>query len=231
MSNPTPSLSNVNVLETIEIESAPNPSASVIWLHGLGADGNDFAPIVHQLDLSGCPAIRFIFPHAPSMPVSINGGYVMPAWYDLFDQDLQKREDEPGLRASQQAIEQLIAKEKSRGIAADRIVLAGFSQGCAMALQTGLRHPEKLAGLLCLSGYIPLQQTVAAERHPANQTTPIFIAHGNTDTVIPIKRAEQSRDLLQTLAYTVEWHEYNMPHSVCTKEIADISAWLQRTLK
>ncbi len=219
------------LLDTLEIESAPNPSAAVIWMHGLGADGYDFAPIVQQLDLSNCPAIRFVFPHAPSMPVSINGGYVMPAWYDLFNQDLQKREDEAGLRASQNAIERLIAKEKSRGITADRIVLAGFSQGCAMALQTGLRHPEKLAGLLCLSGYVPLQATVAAERHPANQHTAIFMAHGNADNVVPFARAQQSRDLLQTLAYNVEWHEYTMQHSVCEKEIADIGAWLHRVLK
>ncbi len=219
-----------SLLDTLEIESAPNPSAAVIWMHGLGADGYDFAPIVQQLDLSHCPAIRFVFPHAPSMPVSLNGGYVMPAWYDLFNQDLQKREDETGLRASQNAIEQLIAKEKSRGIAANRIVLAGFSQGCAMALQTGLRHPEKLAGLLCLSGYAPLQQTIATERHPTNQDTKIFMAHGNADSVVPFARAQQSRDLLQTLAYQVEWHEYTMQHSVCEKEIADIGAWLQQVL-
>src|SRR4030081_1797063 len=154
---------NKPLLETIQIETAPNPTVSVIWMHGLGADGSDFVPIVRELDLTGCPAIRFIFPHAPTMPVTVNGGYVMRAWYDVLGSDLARSEDEKGLRASQTAIEQLIAQEKSRGIAANRIVLAGFSQGCAMTLQTGLRHPEKLAGLLCLSGYLPIHTSVATE--------------------------------------------------------------------
>ena len=184
-------------LETIEVESGANPSAAVIWMHGLGADGGDFVPIVKELDLKGCPPIRFVFPHAETMPVTINGGYVMRAWYDILGTDLVKREDEAGLRKSQAAIEALIAKEKARGIRADRIVLAGFSQGCAMTLQTALRHPEKLAGLLCLSGYVPLHPLLAAERHAANQDTPVFMAHGRGDAVIPIVRAEQSRDLLK----------------------------------
>jgi phospholipase/carboxylesterase len=219
-----------STLDTIEIETAPNPTAAVIWLHGLGADGNDFAPIVRELDLNGCAPIRFVFPHAPTMPVTINNGYVMRAWYDILGTDLAKREDEAGLRASQKSVEALIAQQKARGIAANRIVLAGFSQGCAMALQTGLRHPEKLAGLLCLSGYVPLNGVVAAERHAANQATPIFLAHGRGDPVIPIDRAEKSRDLLQALGYQVEWHEYAMPHSVCPQEIDDIGTWLRRTL-
>lgn len=218
------------LLETIQIESAPNPTVSVIWMHGLGADGADFVPIVQELDLSGCPGIRFIFPHAPTMPVTINGGYVMRAWYDILGTDLSKREDEAGLRKSQAAIEALIAQEKSRGIAADRIILAGFSQGCAMTLQTGLRHPEKLAGLLCLSGYVPINATLAAERNAANQNTPIFMAHGRGDPIIPIDRAEKSRDLLKALDYSVEWHEYMMQHSVCPEEIDDISAWFKRVL-
>lgn len=218
------------LLETIQIESAPNPTVSVIWMHGLGADGADFVPIVQELDLSGCPGIRFIFPHAPTMPVTINGGYVMRAWYDILGTDLAKREDEAGLRKSQAAIEALIAQEKSRGIAADRIILAGFSQGCAMTLQTGLRHPEKLAGLLCLSGYVPINATLAAERNAANQNTPIFMAHGRGDPIIPIDRAEKSRDLLKALDYSVEWHEYMMQHSVCPEEIDDISAWFKRVL-
>ena len=217
-------------LETIEVESAPNPTAAIIWLHGLGADGNDFVPIVRELDLSGCPPIRFIFPHAPTMPVTLNGGYVMRAWYDILGADLVKREDEAGLRKSQAAVEALIAKEKARGIPAGRIVLAGFSQGCAMTLQTALRHPEKLAGLLCLSGYVPLNASVAAERHAANHDTPVFMAHGRSDTVIPIIRAEQSRDLLTSLGYPVEWHAYSMAHSVCAEELDDISAWLKRVL-
>ena len=217
-------------LDAIQIDTAPNPTVSVIWLHGLGADGNDFVPIVRELNLSGCPPIRFIFPHAPTMPVTINGGYVMRAWYDIRGNDIVSREDEAGLRKSQIAVEQLIANEKARGIPADRIVLAGFSQGCAMTLQTGLRHPEKLAGLLCLSGYLPLHATLTAERHSANQDTPIFMAHGRADPVIPIMRAELSRDTLREAGYKVEWHEYMMQHSVCLEEIDDIGNWLGRVL-
>jgi phospholipase/carboxylesterase len=217
-------------LETIEVESGPNPTVAVIWLHGLGADGNDFVPIVNELDLSGCPPIRFVFPHAPSMPVTMNNGYVMRAWYDILGPDLIKREDEAGLRKSQAAVEALIEREKARGIPAERIVLAGFSQGCAMTLQTALRHPQKLAGLLCLSGYLPLNAKVAAERHPANHDTPVFLAHGRSDHVIALARAEQTRDALLALGYPVEWHEYMMQHSVCAEELDDIAAWLKRVL-
>jgi phospholipase/carboxylesterase len=217
-------------LETILVDTGPNPLASVIWLHGLGASGDDFVPIVRELDLTGLPAIRFVFPHAPTMPVTVNNGYVMRAWYDIIGADLARREDEKGLRASQAMVEQLIAQEKARGVPADRIVLAGFSQGCAMTLQTGLRHPERLAGLMCLSGYVPLNTTIAAERHAANQDTSIFLVHGRGDQVIPIVRAEQSRDLLRSLGYDVEWHEYMMPHSVCQEEVEDIGAWLRRVL-
>ncbi|MGV8899956.1 MAG: alpha/beta hydrolase [Burkholderiaceae bacterium] len=217
-------------LETVEIETAPNPTVSVIWLHGLGADGNDFVPIVRELDLTGCPAIRFVFPHATAIPVTINGGYVMRAWYDILGADIAKREDETGLRKSQVSVENLIAKEIARGTPANRIILAGFSQGCAMALQTGLRHPQPLAGLLCLSGYVPLSTVVAAERHSANQKMPIFMAHGRADPIIPIQRAEQSRDLLTSLGYAVEWHEYMMQHAVCAEEIDDIGAWFKRVL-
>ena len=219
-----------SALETIQVDTGPNPTASVIWLHGLGASGDDFVPIVRELDLTGLPAIRFIFPHAPTMPVTVNNGYVMRAWYDIVGADLSRREDEKGLRASQAMVEQLIAQEKARGVPAERIVLAGFSQGCAMTLQTGLRHPEKLAGLLCLSGYVPLHTTIAAERNAANQQTPIFLAHGRGDQVIPVIRAEQSRDLLKSLGYDVEWHEYMMPHSVCQEEVDDIGAWFRRVL-
>jgi phospholipase/carboxylesterase len=218
------------LLDCIEIESAPNPRVAVIWLHGLGADGNDFVPIVKELDLSGCAGIRFIFPHAQTMPVTLNGGYVMRAWYDIMGADIVKREDEAGLRLSQIRIETLIAREKARGIPAERIILAGFSQGCAMALQVGLRHPEKLAGLLCLSGYVALRDVLASERTTANQSTPIFLAHGTADPVIPLLRAEQSRDLLQDLGYTLEWHEYMMQHSVCEEEIRDIGNWLRRVV-
>jgi phospholipase/carboxylesterase len=218
------------LLETIEVTSADNPTAAVIWLHGLGADGSDFVPIVRELDLTGCPAIRFVFPHAGTMPVTINGGYVMRAWYDILGMDLVRREDEAGLRKSQRQIEQLIAREIERGIPAGRIVLAGFSQGCAMTLQTGLRHPQKLAGLLCLSGYLPIHATLAAERSAMNQDTPIFMAHGRGDGVVTIDRAEHSRDFLQALGYQIEWHEYMMPHSVCAEEIADIGVWLKHVL-
>jgi phospholipase/carboxylesterase len=222
MSNPT--------LETIQIETAPNPAVAVIWLHGLGADGSDFVPIVEELDLRGCPPIRFVFPHAPTMPVTINNGYVMRAWYDILEMDLVRREDEAGLRHSQKLVEHLIAQEKTRGIPANRIILAGFSQGCAMTLQTGLRHPEQLAGLLGLSGYLPIHATVASERHSANHNTPIFLAHGRADPIVPIERAENSRDVLLEFGYQVEWHEYLMPHSMCEEEIEDIGAWFRRVL-
>lgn len=218
------------LLETIEIETAPNPSVAIIWLHGLGADGNDFVPIVRELDLSGCPSIRFVFPHAPTMPVTINNGYVMRAWYDILGADIARREDETGLRKSQILVEALISQERSRGIAAERIVLAGFSQGCAMTLQTGLRYPEKLAGLLGLSGYLPLSASVADERHAANRDTPLFLAHGRSDPIVPIDRAEQSSELLRTLGYEVEWHEYPMGHTVCEEELDDISTWLKHVL-
>jgi phospholipase/carboxylesterase len=219
-----------DLLDNIEIETAPNPEVAIIWMHGLGADGNDFVPLVRELDLSGLPGIRFVFPHARTMPVTINGGYVMRAWYDIIGNDIVRSEDEAGLRASQAEVEALIAREKARGIPASRIILAGFSQGCAMTLQTGMRHPEKLAGLLCLSGYVPLAAKVAAERSEASLSTPIFLVHGRGDGVIPIARAEQSRDLLKALGYQVEWHEYMMQHSLCAEEIDDIGAWLKKVL-
>ncbi|HJV85546.1 MAG TPA: alpha/beta hydrolase [Noviherbaspirillum sp.] len=217
-------------LDTIEIETAPDPVVSIIWLHGLGADGNDFVPIVQELDLADCPSIRFVFPHAPVMPVTINAGYMMRAWYDILGLDLIQREDEIGLRRSQTMVEHLIAQEKARGIDSRRIVLAGFSQGSAMTLQTGLRHPERLAGLLCLSGYLPLHATLPMERHSANHDTPIFMAHGHDDPIVPIHRAEQSRDMLLALGYKLEWHAYPMQHAVCEEELEDISAWLKRVL-
>ncbi len=220
-----------DVLPNIEIETAPNPSVSIIWMHGLGADGNDFVPMVKELDLSGLPGIRFIFPHAPTMPVTINGGYVMRAWYDIKETDLGRSEDEAGLRASQLQVEAFIAREQARGIPAGRIILAGFSQGCAMTLQTGLRQKEKLAGLMCLSGYVPLADKVSNERAHESVATPIFMVHGRMDPVIPISRAVASRDLLNALGYQVEWHEYMMQHSLCAEEVDHISAWLKRVLK
>lgn len=218
------------LLETIELDSAPNPTVAVIWMHGLGADGNDFVPLVKELDLSGCPAIRFIFPSANVIPVTVNGGYKMRAWYDISNADLVRREDETGLRASQLQVEALIAREKARGIPASRIILAGFSQGCAMTLQTGLRHPETLAGLMCLSGYLPLADKASAEIAPASLATPIFMAHGTADPVVPFARGEQSRAALQALGYQVEWHDYPMQHSLCQQEIDDIGVWLKKVL-
>jgi phospholipase/carboxylesterase len=215
-------------LAAIEIETGKNPAASVIWLHGLGADGNDFAPIVPELRLPKT-AIRFVFPHAPVQPVTINGGMRMRAWYDISD-GANRREDERGVRASQVLIETLIGREKERGTKAERLVLAGFSQGGAIALQTGLRHPERIAGIMALSTYVPVGETLTAEASAANRDVPIFMAHGSYDPVIPLGRAEQSRGLLQSLGYPVEWREYGMPHSVCPEELADIGAWLGKVL-
>jgi phospholipase/carboxylesterase len=215
-------------LDAIEIETGKNPSTSIIWLHGLGADGNDFAPIVPELQLPKA-AIRFVFPHAPVQPVTINGGMRMRAWYDITDGAI-RREDERGVRASQALIESLIAREKERGTAPGRLVLAGFSQGGAIALQTGLRHSERIAGIMALSTYVPVGDKLAAETSPANRDVPIFMAHGTQDQVIPLSRAEESRALLQSLGYAVEWREYRMPHSVCPEELADIGTWLRKIL-
>ena len=219
-----------DLLEHIQIETNDHPDIAIIWMHGLGADGNDFVPMVRELDLAGLPGIRFIFPHANTMPVTISNGYVMRSWYDITGLELGRREDENGLRASQKDIEAFIEREKARGIPASRIILAGFSQGCAMAIQTGLRHPEPLAGLLCLSGYVPLSANVATERSDAGKSTPIFMAHGRYDNVVPFNRAEASRDLLVSLGYQVEWHEYAMQHTLCLEEVQHISAWLKKVL-
>ena len=205
-------------LEVITVETAPNPTASIIILHGLGADGNDFVPVAHELELGAIGPVRFVFPHGPTRPVTLNGGYVMRAWYDIFGTELGsggvKREDEAGLRASQALVDGLIANERALGIPASRIVLAGFSQGCAMTFMAGLRHPERLAGLLGMSGYLPLATLTAVERSAANAGLPIFQAHGRADPVIALDRAVASRDALVALGYPVEWHEYPMPHSV-----------------
>ena len=215
-------------LEAIEIETAPNPTASIIILHGLGADGNDFVPVAQELELGSVGPVRFLFPSSPVRPVTINGGYVMPAWYDILGPG--QPEDAAGLRASQALIDALIGAEIARGIPAARIVLAGFSQGCAMSFMTGLRYPERLAGLLGMSGYLPLAELTAAERSAANVGLPIFQAHGSADPMIPIERAVWSRDALVALGYPVEWHTYPMPHSVCPQEIADMNRWLLRVL-
>ena len=218
------------MLPCIELETSPNPTASIIWLHGLGADGNDFVPIVPELHLEECPGIRFVFPSAPTMPVTVNGGYVMPAWYDIIGRNLTDQEDAAGIHRSASSISQLIEKEADRGIAYDNIVLAGFSQGCAMALQIGLRFPHKLAGIMALSGYLPLAMSLNTEKHAANQQTPIFMAHGMYDTVVVPERAEASYALLEKMGYSVSWNEYPMEHSVNREELMDISRFLQSVL-
>jgi len=217
------------MLDAIEIETGANPATSIIWLHGLGADGNDFAPIVPELDLPKT-AIRFVFPHAPVQPVTINAGMRMRAWYDIADGAI-RREDERGVRASQALIETLIGREKERGTKAERLVLAGFSQGGAIALQTGLRHPERIAGIMALSTYVPIAEHLPAEASAANRKLPIFMAHGSFDPVIPLAHAQESSKLLQSLGYALEWREYSMPHSVCPEELADIGAWLKKILE
>jgi phospholipase/carboxylesterase len=217
-------------LETIEIETGRDPDAAIVWLHGLGADGNDFVPIVRELRLPQELRVRFVFPHAPMMPVTINNGYVMRAWYDVTFDGLDRRPDARGIVASQAAIESLLAREQARGIATGRIVLAGFSQGGAITLQTGLRHAERLAGLMVLSSYLPMPERLAAEAAPANADTPIFMAHGTEDSVIGIELARRSHALLVQQGYRLEWHEYPMPHSVCLQEIEDISRWLRALL-
>lgn len=218
-------------LETIEHETASNPTASVIVLHGLGADGNDFVPIARELDLSSVGAVRFVFPHGPTRPVTINGGYVMRAWYDILGTDLVRREDEAGLRESFTGVHALIDREVARGMPANRIVLAGFSQGCAITLGAGLRHRERLAGLVGLSGYLPLAATTAIERHDANALTPMFLAHGRNDGMVPLARGQAARDLLQGLGQPVEWHDYPMEHSVCTQEVQALQKWLLKVLQ
>jgi phospholipase/carboxylesterase len=218
------------LLECIEHETGPMPTHSVIWLHGLGADGHDFAPIVPELRLPKAKAIRFVFPHATIQPVTINGGMAMRSWYDILTPQLVKREDEAGIRVSEQAILALIARENARGVPSANIVLAGFSQGCAMTLHTGIRAPFKLAGLMGLSGYLPIADLALAEHQSANLNTPIFLAHGTYDPVVAPERADVSRSQLQELGYKVQWHTYPMPHSVCPAEIADISHFLQSVL-
>lgn len=216
-------------LETIEVETGNSPNAAVIWLHGLGADGHDFEPVVPELRLPQGFAIRFVFPHAPIRPVTINQGMRMRAWYDILRLG-GGMEDEAGIRASEKLLLQLIQQQGARGIPASRIVLAGFSQGGAIALQTTLRFPERLAGTLALSTYLPLAAKASAEKTAASAATPIFMAHGSYDPMIALEIAQRSRDALIGLGYRVEWHEYPMPHSVCAEEIADIAAWLARVL-
>lgn len=217
-------------LEAVEIETGPRPTGSVIWLHGLGADGHDFEPIVPELVRRGERALRFVFPHAPVRPVTSNGGFRMRAWYDILAIDRRAPQDETGIRASQGAVEALIRRESDRGIATTRIVLAGFSQGGAIAVFAGTRHAARLAGLIGLSCYPLLASTLAAERAAGNLATPIFLGHGLEDQVVVPALGEYGRALLTAAGYPVEWHAYSMPHSVCPEEIADIAGWLRRVL-
>lgn len=217
-------------LQTIEINPAAAPRASVIILHGLGADGTDFLAMADELDLAAVGPVRYLMPRAPVRRVTINGGQPMRAWYDILGVDLVKREDETGLRDSMRQVGQLIEREVARGVPASRIVLAGFSQGCAVALGAGLRHSERLAGLVGMSGYVPLADTSAAERQAASQGLPVFLAHGRSDGIVPLARGAAARDLLQGLGCDVEWHDYPMEHSVCMEEVAALNRWLLKVL-
>jgi phospholipase/carboxylesterase len=217
-------------LQTIELHPAETATASIIVLHGLGADGTDFLSLGDELRLGPVGPVRFVMPRAPVRPVTINGGYRMRAWYDILVSDLVRREDEGGLRESTALVQQLIAREVERGVPSQRIVLAGFSQGCALTLMAGVRHPQRLAGLAGLSGYLPLADTTAAERHAANHGVPVFLGHGNRDGVVPLARGAAARDVLAGLGHPVEWHDYPMEHSVCAEEVGALNDWLLKVL-
>lgn len=216
--------------ETVEIEPRAPAETAVVLLHGLGADGHDFESLVPELRLPQAPAVRWVFPHAPVRPVTLNGGYRMRAWYDILGLDRQAAQDERGIRESADTAHALIRRENERGVPSDRIVLAGFSQGGAIALFAGLRHPQRLAGILALSTYLPLQESLAAEAHPANAAVPVFMAHGRFDNVVPLALGQGSRDFLAGRGYDVDWRTYPMAHSLCPNEIEDIRAWLLRVL-
>jgi phospholipase/carboxylesterase len=218
------------LLPAVEIEPAGPADASVVLMHGLGADGHDFETLVFELRLPAASAIRWVFPHAPIRPVTLNGGMPMRAWFDIFGLDRRSREDEAGIRASAESVQALVQREKERGIPAGRIVLAGFSQGGAIALHVALREPEPLAGVLALSTYLPLRSTLPGEIHPANATVPLFLAHGTADPIVPLTVAESSRETLLANGFAVEWHTYPMPHSLCAEEVADIREWLLKVL-
>lgn len=215
-------------LETIVVETAPDPTMSIVWMHGLGADGHDFEPLVPELAGPDLPAMRFVFPHAPVRPVTLNNGYRMRAWYDLVGIDRRAREDGEGIKGSAAAIGALLRAENARGVPSERIVVAGFSQGGAMALQVGTRYPERLAGIIALSCYLPLAREFATERTAANLATPIFLAHGSEDPVVPFGFGAESRQILEGTGYKVEWHAYRMPHSLCAEEVADVRAFLKK---
>ena len=216
----------MKALETVTVETGPNPTFSIIWMHGLGADGHDFEPLVPELLEDGMPSLRFVFPHAVVRPVSINNGYKMRAWYDIIGIDSRSAEDFAGIKASADAVAALIDAEHERGVASDRIAVAGFSQGGAMALHIATRHAEKFAGVIALSCYLPLARELATARTPANLTTPFFMAHGTQDPVVPFALGDESRKLLQAAGYPVEWHTYPMPHALCEPQVADLRAFL-----
>jgi len=213
-------------LPAVELETAPNPQHAVIWLHGLGADGHDFEPIVPELVDRSWPALRFVFPHAPVRPVTINGGMPMRAWYDITGMEIAQRQDEAGMRASIAQLDELIVRERGRGIAAKDILLAGFSQGGAIALAGGLRYNETLGGIIALSTYLPLAEKTAGELSAANRAIPIFQAHGSGDPIVPLPLGAMSRDRLVQLGYHIEWHSYPMAHQVCAEEIADLRSFI-----
>jgi phospholipase/carboxylesterase len=215
------------LLPCVEIDPPGDPRWAVIWLHGLGADGHDFVPIVPELGIDGERGVRFVFPHAPSIPVTVNMGFVMPAWYDIDSLDLRRRHDEDGVRRSAGQLLALVQREKDRGIPSERIVLAGFSQGGAIALFCALRYPERLAGILGLSTYLVCESSLEAERDEANRKTSIFLAHGSLDPMVPHERGEAARDRLVELGYPVEWQTYPVPHAVHPQEIRDVGAWLR----
>lgn len=219
------------LLPTVEVLTGPAPTHAVIWLHGLGADGHDFEPVVDEFDAARLPPTRFVFPHAPKRAVTINGGYVMRAWFDIYSRNYGNRaEDGEGTDASAAQVEALIARENARGIPDERIVLAGFSQGGSIALHTGLRHPRRLAGIMALSTFMPLVERFASEAHAANRDVPIFMAHGQGDSVIPHPFAQQSAELLRAAGYPLAWHSYPMEHSLCLPEVRDIEDWLAQVL-
>jgi phospholipase/carboxylesterase len=217
-------------LETVEVEPRGLADAAVLWMHGLGADGHDFESLVPELRLDASPAVRFVFPHAPVRPVTINGGHRMRAWYDIAGFDRRAPEDEAGIRESAAALGDLVRRERERGIPAERIVVAGFSQGGAMALFLGPRWPERLGGVIALSTYLPLSDTLAKEAHPANAAVPVFQAHGSFDPVVPLAVGEKSRERLRALGYDVDWRSYPMPHSLCAQEVEDLRDFLLRAL-
>ena len=230
-----PSSHSIELLEFVTGgDAAAQPVASIVVLHGLGADGSDFVPVAEAMDLSAIGPVRFVFPSAPVRPVTINAGYEMRAWYDIYppgsDPAVPRREDEPGLRDSQAIVQRLIEREVQRGVPSHRVVLMGFSQGCAMTLLAGLRAPQRLGGLVALSGYLPLAQQTGAEVSDANHRVPVFMAHGDFDDVVEIERGEGARDVVQALGYPVDWHHYPMAHEVCMEEIADLNAWLEQQL-